>query len=229
MTITVTADEAAVVCAALDACAPTPNRRAEGLVAMADECVGGSAANRSPTEVILHVSADDLSATTDDGAIVSAEAAKRATCDAGVVAMVRGSLACNGATLDVGQKTRMVPTAIRRAMTVRDRGCRFAGCSNVIVDGHHIEYWHSGGATKLENLVSLCRAHHRFLHEGGGSVEATAGRFVFRDSRGVILQQAPITSASRIPNGADAWTAVAKDDSRPLDWDSIIYAAAKPA
>ncbi len=36
MTVIVTADEAAVVCAALDSLAPSPSRRAEGLVAMAD-------------------------------------------------------------------------------------------------------------------------------------------------------------------------------------------------
>ncbi len=224
MTITVTADEAAVVCAALEVCAPTPNRRAEGLVAMADECLRGSASDRSPTEVILHVSADDLSATTNEGAIVSAEAAKRSLCDAGVVAMVRGGLdglSGNGATLDVGRKTRVIPTAIRRAMAVRDRGCRFPGCSHVIVDGHHVEHWCDGGATKLENLVSLCRSHHRFLHEGGGSVETTAGRFIFRDSRGVVLEHAPAASASVMPNREDAWTAVAKDELRPLDWDSI--------
>ena len=130
----------------------------------------------------------------------------------------------DGSTLDVGRKTRTIPTAIRRAMAVRDRGCRFPGCGNVIVDGHHVEHWCDSGATKLENLVSLCRSHHRFLHEGGGSVEATAGRFVFLDRRGVILENVPRTEARVIPNGEGAWTAFAKDDLRPLDWDSISWA-----
>ncbi len=40
-----------------------------------------------------------------------------------------------------------------------------------MVDGHHIEHWIDGGKTNLANLVSLCRRHHRFVHEGGASIE----------------------------------------------------------
>ena len=53
MTITLPVDEAAIVVAALDAAAPAPNRRAEGLVEMADQSVRGIAALRNPTEVIF--------------------------------------------------------------------------------------------------------------------------------------------------------------------------------
>ena len=42
MTVTVTADEAAVITSVLDSFAPAPNRRAEGLVVMADECPAGT-------------------------------------------------------------------------------------------------------------------------------------------------------------------------------------------
>src|SRR5262249_30021067 len=31
----------------------------------------------------------------------------------------------------------------------------------------HIEHWANGGETKPSNLVSLCRFHHRSVHEGG--------------------------------------------------------------
>jgi hypothetical protein len=34
-------------------------------------------------------------------------------------------------------------------------------------DGHHLTHWARGGSTDLENLVSVCRAHHWKLHEGG--------------------------------------------------------------
>ena len=34
------------------------------------------------------------------------------------------------------------------------------------VEGHHIKHWANGGDTKLENLVTLCRYHHRELHKG---------------------------------------------------------------
>jgi hypothetical protein len=70
----------------------------------------------------------------------------------------------------VGRKTRAVPPAIRRALRLRDRGCRFPGCTHTrFVDAHHIRHWADGGETKLSNLVELCGRHHRLLHEGGFS------------------------------------------------------------
>jgi hypothetical protein len=40
------------------------------------------------------------------------------------------------------------------------------------LDAHHIEHWADGGETKLTNLVTLCRWHHRLLHEGEIRVKA---------------------------------------------------------
>jgi hypothetical protein len=72
-----------------------------------------------------------------------------------------------GEPLDVGRKTRTIPPALRRALASRDKGCRFPGCTHVrYVDGHHVQHWADGGETKLSNLVSLCRFHHRAVHEG---------------------------------------------------------------
>ena len=35
---------------------------------------------------------------------------------------------------------------MRRALVVRDGGCRFPGCTHTrFVDGHHIEHWADGG------------------------------------------------------------------------------------
>ena len=39
------------------------------------------------------------------------------------------------------------------------------------LDAHHVEHWSDGGETKLPNLVSLCRTHHRCVHEGGIRIE----------------------------------------------------------
>ena len=64
---------------------------------------------------------------------------------------------------------------MRRALTARDGGCRFPGCTHTkSVDGHHIQHWANGGETSLENLVLLCRHHHRLVHEGGFGCEKTA-------------------------------------------------------
>jgi hypothetical protein len=101
----------------------------------------------------------------DHGAVdVSAETSRRISCDAAFVGMAH---APDGAILDVGRKTRTVPPSIRRALQARDHTCRFPGCTARRCDAHHIEHWVDGGATSLDNLVLLCRRHHRAVHEGG--------------------------------------------------------------
>ena len=118
----------------------------------------------------------------DDGAYVSAETSRRVSCDAGVV---RVSHAPGGSILDVGRRTRTIPPAIRRALEFRDRGCRFPGCGLRFAEGHHITHWAEGGETKLENLLLVCRFHHRLLHEEGWKVDWWGeGRPVFFDPRG---------------------------------------------
>ena len=95
----------------------------------------------------------------DHGAVdVSAETSRRISCDASVVTMRHGA---DGAVLDVGRKTRTIPPSIRRALQARDRSCRFPGCTARRCDAHHVEHWIDGGATSLDNLVLLCRRHHR--------------------------------------------------------------------
>lgn len=32
-------------------------------------------------------------------------------------------------------------------------------------DAHHLRSWSAGGATRLGNLVLLCRHHHRTIHD----------------------------------------------------------------
>jgi hypothetical protein len=71
--------------------------------------------------------------------------------------------------LDLGRATRLISPALRRALTVRDGGCVAAGCDRPApwTDAHHLVHWLEGGATSLDNLVLLCRTHHRAVHEGG--------------------------------------------------------------
>ena len=99
-----------------------------------------------------------------DGLRVSTETARRMACDAGTVVMVE---AADGSVLDVGRKTRTIPPALRRALQARDHGCRFPGCNARRCDAHHVRHWADGGATRLDNLVLLCRRHHRAVHEEG--------------------------------------------------------------
>jgi 5-methylcytosine-specific restriction protein A len=84
-------------------------------------------------------------------------------CDAGVVPIVMGG---RGEPLDIARESRAIPTAIRRAVTARDGGCAHPGCDRLATwsEIHHIKEWARGGHTRLDNLVMLCRAHHREIH-----------------------------------------------------------------
>ncbi len=97
----------------------------------------------------------------------SAETARRLACDAAKVTMQHGP---GGEVLSVGRRTRTLSPALRRALAARDRHCRFPGCTATRCDGHHIRHWARGGATVLDNLVLLCRRHHRAVHEEGFGV-----------------------------------------------------------
>ena len=108
------------------------------------------------------------------------DTARRLSCDASLVTVLKDS---KGKVLNIGRRARIVPPKIRRALEVRDEGCcRFPGCSSKqYLDAHHIHHWAEGGETSLDNMVTLCRYHHRALHQGQFSVDAN---LTFRDSRG---------------------------------------------
>jgi hypothetical protein len=95
----------------------------------------------------------------------------------------------------VGRKTRTVPPAIRRALQRRDGGCRFPGCTCTrFVDAHHIHHWADGGATHMNNLVLLCRHHHRLVHEGGfGPSRTLSGELRFTYPTGKPMPDVPET------------------------------------
>ena len=152
-------------------------RRADALGLLAESALAadldrGTAGDRY--QVVVHVEAETLSersetgqATLDDGIRVSAETSRRLACDATTVVMRHDH---GGTVLDVGRKTRTIPPAIRRALSARDCRCRFPGCESRRCDAHHVRHWADGGATRLDNLVLLCRRHHRAVHEDGFSV-----------------------------------------------------------
>jgi hypothetical protein len=149
-------------------------------------------------QVVVHMDFDDVRADAgavlelEDGGIrVSAETSRRLSCDASLVVMRE---APDGTVLDVGRKTRTVPTPIRRALTARDGRCRFPGCTGRRCDAHHITHWADGGATSLDNLMLLCRRHHTLLHEGGLTVKRDVfGGLTFVRPDGRVIEAAPRT------------------------------------
>lgn len=122
----------------------------------------------------------------DDAAPLTPEAARRLACDASVSRVIT-----MGASepLDVGRRTSVVPPGMRRALVVRDRGCRFPGCGRpqAWCDAHHVSHWADGGETALRNLVLLCRPHHRAVH-GDFRVTVLEGQPVFARSDGTTLE-----------------------------------------
>jgi hypothetical protein len=141
-----------------------------------------------------------------DGTRVSAETCRRLCCDAAVVRVEEGWAKEVGAPrvaegagrfdpdgsgrprrqiLSVGRKTRTISPALRRALEIRDQGCRFPGCGHAFTDAHHVRHWADGGETSLANTLLLCRHHHRLVHEGGWSIRwLEQGNPVFVDPRG---------------------------------------------
>lgn len=100
----------------------------------------------------------------DDGTVLHPETVRRLGCDAVVTRIVTGP---DSRPLDVGRATRSIPSAIRRALVARDRGCRWKGCDRPArwCDAHHLIHWADGGVTAIYNLILLCRYHHRWVHE----------------------------------------------------------------
>jgi hypothetical protein len=115
---------------------------ADRVVGLAEVVLRGNAGERAPTEIVVHVDAATLQGNLEDGTCVPAETARRLCCDAGLVPVLEDA---DGKTLDVGRRTRAIPAAIGRALKMRDGGCRFPGCSNRSVAGHHLKHWIDGG------------------------------------------------------------------------------------
>jgi len=76
--------------------------------------------------------------------------------------LLSGPAASASLPLDVGTATETIPAHLRRAVTVRDRGCRFPGCCQppAACQPHHVIPRARGGSTSLANLLSLCSFHH---------------------------------------------------------------------
>jgi len=75
--------------------------------------------------------------------------------------------------LDVGTATETIPVHLRRAVAVRDRGCRFPGCDQPVAacHPHHIIPRAQGGPTCLTNLMLLCTFHHLIaIHRWGWGI-----------------------------------------------------------
>ncbi len=146
-------------------------RQADAMVSMASGYLSDQDKQCSTSDdylVTVHVDQSAL-ANSNGRSSLPIESVKRLCCDGHAVIIGEGE---NGEPLNIGRKTRTVPTAIKRALSARDKGCSFPGCHHTrFVDAHHIEHWSNGGETNLDNLMLLCSQHHKLVHEGGFKIE----------------------------------------------------------
>ena len=143
--------------------------------------------------LFVHLRQDDAAApwTTElhDGTPLCSDSLRRLACDASLVTALTDE---NNQPLALGRRRRTVSAPLLRALELRDRHCRFPGCtSRAYLDAHHIQHWLHGGNTDADNLLLVCRHHHTQLHEGGCTVAMEEGRPAFRDPRGAIIPASP--------------------------------------
>ena len=176
-------------------------RQADALVSLADTMLASGPIDRTGTDrtmVHVHVSAETLLADADgecriEGvSAIPAETARRLGCDATWLTTLDDP---NGNPLHVSRATPSISPRLRRALRQRDHErCQFPGagdCRNLQV--HHVVHRAHGGPTRLDNLLLLCKFHHRVLHEGGYRVEARAdGGFDFYRRNGTWIDPDPI-------------------------------------
>ena len=248
--------------------------RADALVAVAEDYLCSAAAGGGhdgagpPVELVVHVDHEALlervaavtsaaavaapedatpartCATLADGTAVALATARRLACDASVV-IVGG----DDRAPDPSRRTRRISPRLRRALRLRDDGCRFPGCTNRRTDAHHVVHWTHGGATSLANLCSLCRRHHRLVHEHGYRIRTDRDgtpRFIRGDGSPVPLADEDLRAQRRVAArttmeshdgsatlrathatlglGIDSSTAAPRWDGAPVDYGLAVQA-----
>ncbi len=216
-------------------------RRADALRHLAEHFLSHAAADTASTDrfqVTVHIDQALLSEAANTAAAALApihQAPHRCELEAGpalALATVR-RLACDSALIgilendarepvSVGRKTRSISPALKRALASRDGGCRFPSCTRTrFTEGHHIEHWADGGETKLANLITLCRFHHRLLHEGGFGLRATDdGLLVFSRPDGSRIDDSGCFHGNIRPDNQHPLSLAALNKARGLKIDA---------
>jgi Domain of unknown function (DUF222)/HNH endonuclease len=150
--------------------------------------------------VVVHVSAEHLAGNVPTGTSQPGEAtchidgvgsietatAQKLACDNQVLGAVVDR---HSAVLALGRSRRLVGTAQRRALTVRDGMCQYPGCHSIRhLTAHHRLPWSAGGRTDVDNLILLCQWHHTVVHEGGVSITEGSEGWVFTKPDGQPCQ-----------------------------------------
>ena len=228
------ADESATV---TESPIPVRTGRATALVYIAEHylATGGSGArpltSSEAYQVFVHVNANDAgpdnringahTCYADDRRCLAPHVVRQLACDASRRTVLENE---RGEVLNIGRRSRTVPRRIGHALRVRDGGCRFPGCGQSRwTDAHHIRHWADGGETSLENLVTLCRYHHRSLHRGEYRIAHSKenGTLIFLDGTGSRM---PSTIYPQFPSDGSATESVQRLRAEHADRDVEIDA-----
>lgn len=178
-----------------------PQLRSDALVLMAKSALSGKSGavvGGNGRHVVIHADASVLAegegnAYIEGGPSICAESLKRLTCDGVVTAVYERS---PGEVISIGRSSRRPTEKQREALWIRDRHCRFPGCTNSrFVDAHHIWHWSEGGPTDLSNLILICDYHHRSVHERGSTLHRSADGAISARTRAGLL----LTAAESLP------------------------------
>src|SRR6202049_3314590 len=76
---------------------------------------------------------------------VAAQTARRIARDSSITPVFLGA---ESHEVEAGRRSRSIPAPTKRALVVRDKGCRIPGCDRppAWTDGHHIIHWADGGS-----------------------------------------------------------------------------------
>ena len=181
-----------------------PQQRADALIQLAEHYIATvtndsgikSLAGKQRCQIMLHVdlktlkgnkSSQEACCNIDNQQWISPEIARQLSCDASITTVMEDD---KGEVLNIGRKSRTIPTAIHHALNLRDKSCRVPGCCSAkYLDAHHIKHWANGGETSLSNLVMLCRQHHRELHKNAFSIEINKNELIFITAKGKRMKE----------------------------------------
>ena len=110
----------------------------------------------------------------------------------------------SGVVIDVGRTRYRPPAGLADLVRARDRACVFPTCQTPACrcDIDHLTAWSQGGTTSLNNLATLCEAHHRLKHTPGWALtrDQANGTLSWHTPDKTIYQRHPDGTITRLPH-----------------------------
>ena len=110
----------------------------------------------------------------------------------------------SGTVVDVGRTRYRPPAGLADLVRARDRACVFPTCQTPAerCDIDHLTAWSQGGTTSLNNLTTLCQAHHRLKHTPGWTLtrDQATGTLSWHTPDKTVYQRHPDGTITRLPH-----------------------------